>query len=257
VARASVLTSLVIMTSASACASGQRAQRESEMATLRTHIEELKKNQEATARELGRLSGEIKALDAQATFLAGETKTANAELLRMKTALDDSGKAIGDLRTAIEELRKPVPAAPPPPAHPAPPSSAPESTAEQMFASAMASFQAEEHGQAVLEWSELMRRFAEHPLAATAQYWIGEAYYRQRDFRQAMIEFRKVIDGYAKSPQIPEALLKIGLCYRALKDMPHARDTWEQLAKEYPGTNAAAQARALLGAPAPSGRPAR
>jgi tol-pal system protein YbgF len=121
----------------------------------------------------------------------------------------------------------------------------------------MASFQAEEPGQAVLEWSGLMQKFPEHPLAASAQYWIGEAYYRQRDFHQAIVEFRKVIDGYANSPQVPEALLKIGLCYRALNDSARARETWEQLSKEFPASNAASQAHALLGGAPPSAQPAR
>jgi tol-pal system protein YbgF len=241
----------------SGCASGERAQRERDMATLRTHVEELKKSQEATARELLRLSGEIKALDAEASFLAAEAKTATTERSRVKTALEDTASAIGDLRSAIEELRKPVAAPAPAPPAEVTPKRPLESTAEQMFAAAMASFQGEEHGHAVLEWSELTKRFPEHPLAASAQYWIGETYYRQRDLRQAIIEFRKVIDGYPKSPQIPEALLKIGLCYRALGDGPHARESWQQLAREYPSTSAATEARSLLGAPASSGRSAR
>jgi TolA-binding protein len=40
--------------------------------------------------------------------------------------------------------------------------------------------------------------------------------------------------------------LKIGLCYRALKDEARAREVWEQLAKDFPGTNAANQASTLL-----------
>ena len=97
----------------------------------------------------------------------------------------------------------------------------------------------------------LTQRFPEHPLAANAQYWIGEAYYRQKNFRDALPEFRKVIDRYPNSPQVPEALLKIGLCYRAVTDSAHARAAWERLTKEYPGTNAAAPARSPLAAPPP------
>lgn len=242
----------------SGCASGSRAEREGEIVTLRTQIGELKKSQEAGAQTLARLSGEMKALDAQSAFLAGEVKTAGDELARMRTALEESNSAIRALRSSVEELSKPAPAAAPStPATPAAPSSAPEASPEQIYAAAMASFQAEEHGQAVLGWSELTKRFPEHALASNAQYWIGEAYYRQKDFRQALLEYRKVIDGYPKSPQLPEALLKIGLCHREVKDTARAREIWEQLTKEYPGTNAAAQARSLLAAPPMPARPAR
>jgi tol-pal system protein YbgF len=248
-----------IVSAASGCASGQRAQREREVATLRTQVEELKAGQQQSARELGRLTGEIKALDAQSAFLVAETKSMSESFARVRTSLEDSGKAIRELQSSVEELRKPAPAAVPPPAptRPPPPSPAADASPEQIFAAAMASFQAEEHGQAVLEWNELTKRFPEDPLASNAQYWIGEAYYRQRDFPQALVEFRKVIDGYPKSSQVPETLLKIGLCHRALKDAARARETWEQLAKDYPGSNAALQARSLLSASAPSSRPVR
>jgi tol-pal system protein YbgF len=249
----------IVIASATGCASGQRAQRESEMATLRAQVEDLRKRHDASARERAQLSADIKALEAQSTFLVGEARTASNESQRTATKIEEQNQAIVALRSAIDELRKPaaVPVPPPPPAKPAPQSAAPEASPEQIFASAMTSFQAEEHGQAVLEWTELIRRFPEHPLASSAQYWIGEAYYRQRDFRQAMLEFRRVIDVYPKSAQTPEALLKIGLCQRALRDVAHARETWEQLAKEYPGTNAATQARSLLGGPGRGTRPGR
>ncbi len=138
----------------------------------------------------------------------------------------------------------------PPPAPVAPKPSSPtvtkEATPEKLFATAMTSFRAEEHGQAVLEFTELIDKFPKHALAATSQYWIGEAYYRQRDFNQALTEFQKVPDLYPQSQSIAESLLKIGMCYRALHDVPRARETWEQVVRSYPKSEAAAQARALL-----------
>ena len=199
-----------------------------------------------------RLAGEVNALSAQSAFLVGEAKAIRDELAHVKATLDEGHQAVLGLRSSIEDLRKPATVSSPAPP-PAPPSASAPSP-EKMYAAAMASFQAEEHGQAVLEWTDLTRRFPEHPLASNAQYWIGEAYYRQRDFRQALLEFRRVIDGYPKSQQIPEALLKIGLCHRALKDVPRAREAWEQLTAEYPTTSAASQARALLAAAGAAGR---
>ena len=245
-----------IVVAAAGCASGERAQRESDVAALRAQIDELKKGQDANARELTRVAGEMKALDAQSAFLVGQTKTTTEELARIKTGLEDAGSSIRGLQGAVEDLGKR--AASPPSAEKSPPlASPPDASPEQIFAAAMASFQAEELGQAVLGWNDVTKRFPTHPLASSAQYWIGEAYYRQRDFRQAMEEFRKVVDGYPKSPQVAESLLKIGLCHRALNDPARARGAWEQLAREYPTTSAATQARALLAAPAPTGRPAR
>ncbi len=241
-----------------ACASGsaERARREAEVAALRGQLDEVKKGQDAEARERAKLAGELKALDAQQAFLASEAKASKEELARAQQVIERSDGALRELRAAVDEVQRKM--AELPPAGKAVTSSAPRETPpDQLYATAMASFRAEEHGQAVLEFTELVERFPQHALASNAQYWIGDAYYRQRDFRQALTEFQKVVDGYPQSPQVPEALLKIGLCHRALKEPAGARESWEQLAKAYPGTTAANQARLFLSQLAGQGRGAR
>jgi len=248
---------VIVAAVTASCTSGDRAEREREIATLRSQLEEIKKGQDAHTRELARLSGEMKALDAQSTFAIGEVKASSEDRARVKATLDENGRTLRELQDAVDGLRKAATPAPatPPAAAPGSSSTAPDATPEQMYAAAMASVTAEEHARAAALFRELIQRFPQDALASNAQYWIGEAYYRQRDFQEAMVEFRKVVDGYAASPQIPEALLKIGLCHQALKDQARARMTWEQLTREYPGTNAATQARSLLttsGAASPS-----
>jgi len=156
----------------------------------------------------------------------------------------------------IAPLPEPAPAAPrevaaarTPSAAPEPakPPSRPASSAEQLFGAAMANFRAQEHGQAVLELTDLITRFPTHSLAPAAQLWIGEAYYQQRDYRQTLVELKRVMDGYPKSPQVADALLKSGLCHRALGDRPSAGAAWDQVVRDYPASAAAGQARTLLG----------
>ncbi|HYB43125.1 MAG TPA: tol-pal system protein YbgF, partial [Candidatus Methylomirabilis sp.] len=230
----------------SAAKSGQ----ESELAALRAQVEELRKSQDASTKEIARLSGQVKAIDAQGAFLVGQAKATGDDLQRVKGAMDDNAKAVAELKSAVGELGKSA-------ARPPSPASNPEATPDQLYAAGMSSLQADEYARAVEHFSELARRFPEHPLASNAQYWVGEAYYRQADYRQALVEFQKVIDGYPKNAQIPEALLKIGLCYRALKEQGRAREVWEQVSREYPKSNAATQARSLLGSAGSSDRPAR
>ena len=255
------LAALAVMTLAG-CGTGEKARREAEMAALVKQVDELKKGQDQMTREVGRLAGELKALDAQAAFLVGETKASAQEREQLKAAVQQQDKALTALRSGLDETNQKVATlSVPPPAPVAPKPSSPtvtkEATPEKLFATAMTSFRAEEHGQAVLEFTELIDKFPKHALAATSQYWIGEAYYRQRDFNQALTEFQKVPDLYPQSQSIAESLLKIGMCYRALHDVPRARETWEQVVRSYPKSEAAAQARALLaslGAPGPTPR---
>jgi tol-pal system protein YbgF len=252
----------VLAAAMAGCGTGERARREAEMAALVKQVDELKKGQAQVTGEVGKLAGELKALDAQAAFLVGETKASTQEREQLKATVAQQDEALRSLRSTVDEtnqkvaaLSVPLPA--PAAAKPATTPPAREATAEKLYATAMTSFRAEEHGQAVLEFTELIEKFPKHALAASAQYWIGEAYYRQRDFSQALTEFQRVPDLYPQSTPVAEALLKMGMCYRALHDVPHARETWEQVIKSHPKTEAATQARALLASLGSPDRPTR
>jgi tol-pal system protein YbgF len=135
------------------------------------------------------------------------------------------------------------PVTPAPPAAPArPPTRA--GNPEQEYAAALATFRAREHGQAVLDLLDFIAKYPRHSLAGNAQYWIGEAYWAQRDYRQALVEFEKVFEhGPAKAP---DALVKIGLCHVRLQNLPRAQEIWQRAVREYPRSEAAATAQSLL-----------
>jgi len=117
-------------------------------------------------------------------------------------------------------------------------------TPEQEYAAAFATFHAHEHGQAVLDFLDFIKKYPTHELVANAQYWIGEAYYVQRDYSQALVEFQRVV-ALARG-KVPDALVKIGLCYWSLHETTRARATWQQLVREHPSASPAGIGRALL-----------
>lgn len=258
--RSSAVTSLVLLVAVmvtAACASGdaERARRSAEVADLHGQFADVKKNQDAASRERTRLAEQVKSIDAQQAFVLVETKAVRQELDQLQKEVGQVAAALRELRLAVEDVERKA-AAPPAAAKPGS-EDALEASPEKLYASAMATFRSEAYGQAVLEFSELVNRFPQHPLASNSQYWIGEVYYRQRDFRQALVEFQKLVDGYPQSAQVPEALLKLGLCHRDLKDTAAARESFERVVKGYPGTNAASQARTLLSQLGGQGRGAR
>jgi len=115
---------------------------------------------------------------------------------------------------------------------------------EQEYAAALATYRAREHGQAVIDFLDFIAKYPKHPLAGNAQYWIGEAYWAQRDYRQALVEFEKVFEhGAGKAP---DALLKIGLCYLRLSDVSRAQQAWQRVVSEYPKSESATMARSLI-----------
>jgi tol-pal system protein YbgF len=127
---------------------------------------------------------------------------------------------------------------------PARPAQKAGSNPEQEYAAALATYRAHEHGQAVIDFLDFIAKYPKHPLAGNAQYWIGEAYWAQRDYRQALVEFEKVFE---HGPQkAPDAQLKIGLCYLRLGDVPRAQQAWQRVVNEYPKSGSASMARSLI-----------
>src|SRR5262249_14802295 len=161
------------------------------------------------AQEIARLGAELKAQDAQQSFLVAELKTLSEQVTKLKASLEEAESAVRAMRATpvAPESRPAAPPAPPPgsapaiatapPATPRPrsapaPAPTPGATpaprnleAERMFASALARFRAGDDGQAALEFTEFVAQYPTHPQAAAAQNYIGDAFYRQRDYRQA------------------------------------------------------------------------
>ncbi len=234
------------------CTSGRGAHTPPNAPPARVELVDMKNTQNAQAQEMARLAGDVKAMDAQQAFLVAEIKNLSEQIAKLKSSLIEAEDAVRSLRAA------PVPPesspAPPfvPPAAASPPSRNAE--ADRIFASGLAKVLAGDGGQAALEFTEFVAKFPSHPQAAAAQNHIGEAYYRQRDYRQALGEFQKTVDGYTQAVQVSEALLKIGLCQSSLGDLARAKASWEQVVKQFPKSDAAQQARALLAAGPAGGR---
>jgi tol-pal system protein YbgF len=75
--------------------------------------------------------------------------------------------------------------------------------------------------------------------ADNAQYWLGEAYYVQRDYDAALSEFDKVIRLYPHSNKVADALLKMGYIQSDKENWRQANILLNRLVKEYPGTTSA------------------
>jgi tol-pal system protein YbgF len=129
---------------------------------------------------------------------------------------------------------------------PASRAAAPALAAEELYARGMESFKNGELAQAILDFEDFIARYASHPLAGTAQFLIGEAYYNARDYQHATVEYRKVVDMAPKGERTADALLKLGLAHRALKRPDRAREVWAQLLHDFPQSDAAAKAKSAL-----------
>ena len=132
---------------------------------------------------------------------------------------------------------------------PGPRQAAPPISAEELFDRAMESYRAGELGQAVLDFEQFTEKHPAHPLAASAHFWIGEAYFRTRDFEHAAAQYQRAIDLAPTGERTPDGLLRLGLAHRSLRREDRARDVWARLMRDFPDSDAALRARAVLRQP--------
>jgi tol-pal system protein YbgF len=117
---------------------------------------------------------------------------------------------------------------------------------QQAYDAALAQFKAGDYKGAGQSFSAFLRSYPQSGYAASAQYWLGNALYAERDYRGAIAAQQVVVSRYADNPKAPDAMLNIASCYTELKDKAAAKKTLETLIAQYPDSNAAQTARQRL-----------
>jgi tol-pal system protein YbgF len=86
-------------------------------------------------------------------------------------------------------------------------------------------------------------KYPQSDLADNAQYWIGECYYSQKDFKAAAAAFKDVAEHFPFGNKVPDALYKEALCERQLGQEDAAKATLGKLQEQFPDSEAATKAR--------------
>ena len=79
-----------------------------------------------------------------------------------------------------------------------------------------------------------VQKYNDNSLAGNAQYWLGETYYVQGDYRQAAQSFLKGYREYPKSRKAADSLLKLGLSLNRLGQKEQACAAFTQLGGQFP-----------------------
>ncbi len=119
-------------------------------------------------------------------------------------------------------------------------------SAQALYKRYYAALRAGDHAQAIAGFRDFIAKFPDHDYADNAQYWLGEAYYDQKQYKRAIVEFRAVIKNYPRGNKVADALLKIGYSYLALGQVDKARDLLVQVTQLYPKSGPAKLAASRL-----------
>ncbi len=160
-----------------------------------------------------------------------------------------------DLDTRLRKLERIEPA---PSAAPAPgatgPTTAPPGTASaadpgaesHTYDTAFNLFKIGNYSAAIAGFQDFLKIYPGSPLAANAQYWIGNAYSAMKDYKSAITQQRKLLSAYPNSPKVPDGLLNIASCQWELGDKTGAKKTLQDILAKYPLSPAADNAQKRL-----------
>jgi tol-pal system protein YbgF len=159
----------------------------------------------------------------------------------------DAARLPTDTVPVAPNLPTVVPPSATPPVQPAaPPVRGDASSEQRSYESALDQFKAGNYGSAIVGFQTFLKAYPRSALAASAQYWVGNAYYAQRNFKEAIASQRTLVNNYPESQKVPDALLNIASSQLELGDAGGARKTLDNLIAKYPQSEAADKARNRL-----------
>lgn len=211
-------------------------------------------NQKALEDRLSKL--EASAVDRGAILdLAGQLDQLRSDLARLRgqvevltNQIDTAEKRQKDLYLDIdtrlrklEQAREQAAAAPPAAGE------APVTPAEtKAYEAALNQFKLGNYQLAISAFEGFLVTYPSSSLAPSAQYWIGNAYYAQRDYKKSIASQEKLLSAWPDSSKAPDGMLNMASSQEASGDRRGARKTLEDLLAKYPASPAAASAKQRL-----------
>jgi tol-pal system protein YbgF len=114
------------------------------------------------------------------------------------------------------------------------------------YDAALAQFRAGQFPDAIRSLQSFLLRYPSSAYVPSAHYWIGNAYYAQKDYRNAVSSQQVVVQRFADTPRAPEALLNIAASQQEMNQRTAARATLDRIVKEYPDSESARVAKERL-----------
>lgn len=122
----------------------------------------------------------------------------------------------------------------------------PNGTPETRYEFAIDLMKRGQYDKARAAFQEFLQVHPKNVLAGNAQYWLGETYYAQNDYKRAGDAFLTGYTTYASSSKAPDSLLKLGMSLAALDNKDAACTVWGELGSKFPQASPSVVARAKL-----------
>lgn len=213
-------------------------------------LETLARNQADFQAALDGLRVDVQSLQGRNDDLARGREDVRQELVLLR---DELMLQIADLEQRIARLEEaaiqapPASQAPPPAPAPAVAATPQAETASGLYERALQVMREEQqYAEGRQLMASFLQRYPDHPLAINAAYWIGEAFYAEKNYEKAILQFEDVIQKYGDHPKVAAALLKQGLAFEALGDRDSARLLLQRTVERFPETQEASKAQTIM-----------
>jgi tol-pal system protein YbgF len=213
---------------------------QSEIRTLSTAVEEYKDYLNQPSKEIGRVKedvdGRLRVLEEGRKALEEENKAQEEKIRGMEDRLKGmEGK-----------IKQTEPEKPGPPKEVPSEGKGPSAGMGNMYKVAYQAFQKGDGEGARKKFEAFLKQYPNTQLSGHAQFWIGETYYKEKDFEKAILEYEKAITKYPEDSKVPAALFKQALAFLELGDRTNARNLFRRVIERYPRSGQAEMAKKNL-----------
>jgi tol-pal system protein YbgF len=194
-------------------------------------------------RSLLQLAEQVDSLQGQIRDLRGridDLQNANQQLRKQQQDL------YADLNRRVNALEHGSAAAPRAPSAGSSEQPGVTSTEQQVYGQAFDALKAGSYSVAITGFSGFIKTYPASPLAANAEYWLGEAQYVNQNYAAAERAFRAVLEKFPNSSKAPAAMLDLGNTQLAAGKTRAGKATLEEVVTRFPGTDAATRAQTRL-----------
>lgn len=119
-----------------------------------------------------------------------------------------------------------------------------KASADDLYKNGLEALKAGKSAEAEQNFMLILDKYSTDKLAGNAQYWLGEVYYKDKNFAKAAVAFGKGYEKYKSGSKGADSLLKLGLSMEQLGKKAEACSAFVNLPAEFPKADNAVKSKA-------------
>src|ERR1035437_6547604 len=180
---------------------------------------------------------------------SGQVQTLNDSVDELKSRIAKLDKTIQDMQAQLQNTQNPsAPQAAASPGGPGAPSAPQTPPLKETLQAGVRDYNAAKYDVASGEFQDVIHYYPMDDMAGTAQFYLGEIAYRQKNYADAIKAYNAVLEGFPGNTKAPAAQLRKGLSLLQMNKKDAGITELKLLIKRHPQTPEAAQAKSKLSA---------